>query len=202
MVRWLRFFLFVLSAYLRLKSSISLAAKIKFPKFVVIGRRCKIRPGCFVDAPGPEAIIIGDEVNLNRNVYLGAFGGSLTIGDRTQLNRGASIDSRGAVYIGRDVLIGPGVKLIAYQHRFDDKDVPVNRQGFVLDGIRIEDDVWIGANAVILAGVTLGKGSIVGAGAVVNRSFPAFSIVAGVPARVIGERGGRHAVDDLRTSIA
>lgn len=137
--------------------------------------------------------MLGSDVNLNRGVYLGGFGKRLRIGDRTQVNRGAAIDCRGDVDIGSDVLIGPGAQLIAYQHNFSIKDSPINTQGFVLAPIVIEDDVWIGANAVILAGVSLGKGSVVGAGAVVTASFPPYSIVAGVPARLIGTRAAPDA---------
>lgn len=190
MFRWFRFLFFVISARRRLRSHVALTAKIKFPDFVSLGEKCFIRPGCFIDAPGPGKVILGNEINMNRNVYLGAFGNSITIGDRTQLNRGASIDGRGPVELGCDVLVGPGAQIIAYQHRFADKRVPINRQGFAAETITVEDDVWIGANATILAGVRIGRGSVVGAGAVVTKSCPPYSILGGVPARIIGQRGG------------
>ena len=66
--------------------------------------------------------------------------------------------------------------------------MPINDQPVVVDPVIIEDDVWIGLNAVILQGVTIGRGTIVGAGAVVNKSIPPWSIAVGVPARVIGRR--------------
>ncbi len=172
MTRWLFLFLFAVAERIRRKSKISLAAYIKSPKFLRMGSRCAILSGCMIDAPGPSMLVLGNQVSLNRNVYLGAFGKSFEVGDRTQFNRNAYVDGRGSVRIGRDVLIGPYAKLISYQHRFSDIDRPMIDQGIDLAEIVVEDDVWIGAGAVVLAGVTIGHGSIVGAGAVVTRSCP------------------------------
>lgn len=189
MTRWLALFLFALKARLRLRAKISLAASIKFPAFVRLGQRCILRTGVVIDAPGPGLLALGDGVQLNRGVYLGAFGERFEVGARTQFNRNALVDGRGSIRIGSDVLVGPGAQLISYQHNFDRTDIPINCQGMEGREIVIDDDVWIGAGAIVLAGVHVGRGSIVGAGAVVTRSCPPFSIVAGVPARVIGTRG-------------
>ncbi|MCF8199349.1 MAG: acyltransferase [Sulfuritalea sp.] len=129
---------------------------------------------------------------MNRGVYLGAFA-PLRIGDRTDINRNASIDARGAVSIGQDVMIGPYAQIIAYQHVFSDPARPMNTQGLKSGPITIGDDVWIGAGAIILADVAIGCGSVVGAGAVVTRSCPPYSILAGAPARIVGTRDGRAA---------
>lgn len=187
MTRWLSFLWFVLVSQWRLKSAIALGARVKFPRFVHLGRDCRIRAGCHLDAPGPDALVLGDRVQINRGAYLGAFA-PLRIGDRSDINRNASIDARGAVSIGRDVLIGPYAQIIAYQHVFAAPEQPINTQGLRVGPISIGDDVWIGAGAIILADVSIGHGSIVGAGAVVTRSCAPFSILAGAPARVIGRR--------------
>jgi acetyltransferase-like isoleucine patch superfamily enzyme len=79
--------------------------------------------------------------------------------------------------------------LIPANHRFDDVNRPIWTQGESRIGIRIEDGVWIGANATILDGCTVGEGSVVAAGAVVTRDVPPLSVVAGVPARVVRMRG-------------
>ena len=189
MIRWLALFAFALQARIRLRSKISLAATIKFPAFVRLGRGCIVRTGAVIDAPGPALLVLGDGVQLNRGVYLGAFGKHFMVGARTQFNRNALVDGRGSINIGSDVLIGPGAQLISYQHRFESREVPINQQGLKTGEIVIEDDVWIGAGAIVLAGITIGRGSFVGAGAVVTRSCPPYSILGGVPARVIGNRG-------------
>lgn len=189
MKRWILLLMLAIRARLAGKSKISLGARIKFPKHLVLGRKVIVRTGSVIDAPGHCPLVLGDQVNINQGVYLGAFGKHFTVGDRTQFNRNAVVDGRGSIRIGCDVLVGPGAQLISYQHRFADRAQPINRQGLELKEIVIEDDVWIGAGAIVLAGVHLGRGCIVGAGAVVTKSFPAYSILGGVPARVIGERG-------------
>ncbi len=189
MRRWLSFLMFVIVSHLQLRSTISLGARVKIPRFLRLGKQCRVRSGCFIDVPGPHKVVLGDRVHFNRGAYLGAFA-PVQIGDRTDINRSASIDARGAVTIGCDVLIGPYAQLIAYQHGFSSPDRPINVQGLVAGPITIGDDVWIGAGAIILAGVTIGNGSVVGAGAVVTHSCPPYSILAGVPARIIGARDG------------
>ena len=94
------------------------------------------------------------------------------------------------IEIGDNVIMGPRINLLAENHGFDRTDVPIKEQGVRRSFIKIEDDCWIGLNAVILQGVTLGHGCIVGAGAVVTKSVPPWSIAVGVPARVVGRRPG------------
>ena len=85
-------------------------------------------------------------------------------------------------------------------HSADRCDIPINDQPVLTDPITIEDDVWIGLNAVILQGVTIGRGAIVGAGAVVTKSLPPWSIAVGVPAKVTGRREGAPAVEPGRSA--
>lgn len=192
MARWLRFLIFAMVSHLRQESRISLGARIKVPRFLRLGKQCRLQSGCFIDAPGPHEVVLGDKVQINRGAYLGAFA-PVRIGDRTDINRNVSIDARGPVTLGCDVLVGPYAQLIAYQHEFSSPERPINVQGLVTGPITIGDDVWIGAGAIVLADVTIGSGSIIGAGAVVTRSCPPYSILAGVPARIIGTRDGRSA---------
>jgi acetyltransferase-like isoleucine patch superfamily enzyme len=177
-------------SHLRQESRISLGARVKVPRFLRLGKQCRLQSGCFIDVSGPHEVVLVDKVQINRGTYVGAFA-PVRIGDRTDINRNVSIDARGSVTLGCDVLVGPYAQIIAYQHEFSSPERPINVQGLVPGPIFIGDDVWIGAGAIVLAGVTIGSGSIIGAGAVVTRSCPPYSILAGVPARVIGARDGR-----------
>ncbi len=94
----------------------------------------------------------------------------------------------GAIRIGNHVRIAPFVQMIAANHRFEDPDVPIGRQGMYQKPIVIEDDVWVAGRVIITAGVTIGRGSVLAAGAVVTRDVPPYSVVGGVPARVIKSR--------------
>jgi acetyltransferase-like isoleucine patch superfamily enzyme len=82
------------------------------------------------------------------------------------------------------------VNIHSENHNFSDATRLIKDQGVRYEGVLVEDDVWIGSKATILDGVTLGQGAVIGAGAVVTRSVPAYAIAAGVPARVIGQRAG------------
>jgi galactoside O-acetyltransferase len=94
----------------------------------------------------------------------------------------------GKIVIGNCVLIAPNVVLRAANHDIGRGPVPIRHRPSVSGEIIIEDDVWIGSNAVVTADVTLARGTVVGAGAVVTSSTEPYSIVGGVPARKIGER--------------
>jgi len=112
----------------------------------------------------PECISIGDDVAINAFVHIWGDGG-VTIGDR--------------------VMIATHVAITSATHDYKEA---VMRSTVVRKPVRIEDDVWIGSNAVIMPGVTLGAGCVIGAGAVVTRNVPAGAIAVGIPARVVGQR--------------
>jgi acetyltransferase-like isoleucine patch superfamily enzyme len=107
----------------------------------------------------------------------------LRVGAGSTINESVCLNAFGGLTIGRNVRIAHRVSLVSVDHGFDTSAPGVD--GFTLSAITIEDDVWIGCNAVILRGLRIGRGAIVAAGAVVTKDVPAMTIVAGVPARVI-----------------
>ena len=116
------------------------------------------------------------------------FPWNLSIGKNSGINRGTWISAMGGVEIGNHVLIGPYVIIHSANHKFDRLDIPIQEQGWDKLGTTIDDDVWIGANAIVLPGVTIGKGSVIGAGIVVTKDIPPYSVAVGVPAKVIKSR--------------
>ena len=137
----------------------------------------------------PENIDIGNNVYLGHQAILKAYHqNKLVIGDDSWIGQQCFIHSAGGVTIGRSVGVGPGVKILSSYHRDEGTEVPILFSEMVFKPVTIEDECDIGAGAVILAGVTIGRGSQIGAGAVVSRSIPAFSVAAGVPARVLRSR--------------
>lgn len=131
---------------------------------------------------------ICESVAKNANIEKNAkFNPQCTIGDYSSIGVNCELD--GPVSIGKYVMMGPEVVIYTRNHRFSDTDKPMIEQGF--DEYRkviIENDVWIGRRAIIMPGVTIAKGCIIGAGAVVTRSTEAYGIYGGVPAKKIGER--------------
>ncbi len=130
---------------------------------------------------------IGNNLWMNRNVRI-ECPEYLECGDNVVINMWTWINARGGVKIGNDVLIGPRVIIHSANHRFKNRDKPIRLQGHDFKKVTIGNDVWIGAGAIILPGVTIGDGAIVGAGAVVTKDVEPYAIVAGVPAKKIGER--------------
>ena len=119
------------------------------------------------------------------NVYIGS-GVNVKIGQHSHINENVFIQG---AKIGSFVMIAPGVCILTQGHEFKRIDIPMINQGETKELIPIiEEDVWIGRNVIIMPGVKIGKGSIIGAGAVVTKDIQPFSIVGGVPAKLIKKR--------------
>ena len=130
-------------------------------------------------------ISIGKNVMINRNVNI--WGSEFKIGDNVQINPGTSL--YGNIEIGNNVMIAPNCMLASGNHGIKDNGEPMIIQKCTSKGkIIIEDDVWIGANSVILDGVTIKTGAVVGGGSVVTKNIPSKAIVAGNPAKIIKNR--------------
>jgi acetyltransferase-like isoleucine patch superfamily enzyme len=114
---------------------------------------------------------------------------NLSIGDRVKLDA-IDINAKGGVEIGNDCLIAGGTKIWSINHCFRDPTIRISEQGYDEGRVTISEDVWIGSNAIILPGITIGRGAVVAAGAVVTKDIAPFMVVAGVPAKPIGRREG------------
>jgi virginiamycin A acetyltransferase len=138
-------------------------------------------------------IKIGAGSKLYEFAVIRAVGGSgdVTIGERCMINPHCVLYSGSGIVLGNDVALAPGVQIVPANHAYHRRDIPIAQQGFLPSkgGVRIGDDVWVGANAVLLDGAEIGKGAVIAAGSVVSGAVPAFEIWGGVPARKIGVRG-------------
>jgi maltose O-acetyltransferase len=128
----------------------------------------------------------GADVDIRSGVYFGR-GNRISLGDRSGLGKNVMLGQDAAVTIGNDVMVGPDVIVYTANHRFDGPG-PIREQGSDFSPVTIGDDVWIGARVIILAGVTIGHGAVVAAGAVVTKDIAPRTVVGGVPAREIGRR--------------
>lgn len=129
---------------------------------------------------------VGRNVNIEKGADFGT-GRGITLG--TNSNLGINCKVRGPLEIGEDVMMGPNCIIITSSHNHSSVETHMIYQGdTAIQKVIIEDDCWIGFNVIILPGVTIGKGSIIGAGAVVTKDIPPYSIAVGVPARVIKDR--------------
>lgn len=148
---------------------------------VVIGNFCRI-------LAGKGKIELGSKCYIHPFSTLRAQNGFIRMGKECSINPYSIIHGEGGVTFGDFVRVGSHVILVSATHVYDDVSVPIHFQGSKSKGIVVEDDVWIGGGSTILDGVRVGRGSIIGAGSVVNKDVPPFSIVGGVPAKVIRMR--------------
>jgi len=115
----------------------------------------------------------------------------IRIEDHVLINAGGYFSGEGGLFIGEYTLIGPGVFILSAGHEFDDLATPIQQQRLTYGRISIERDVWIGARAIVLQGVTIGQGAVVASGALVREDVPSGAVVAGHPARIVRYRGQR-----------
>lgn len=145
----------------------NIVQKIKYRK-IIIGENSRINLGVIIN--NPKNITIGNNTYIN--------GGVFTVGDNSR------------IVIGNDCLISYNVHVRTKTHKYIDKNILIRKQGELEKDIVIEDDVWIGYGAQIMPGVTLHRGCVVGAGAVVTKDVAEYTVVGGVPAKVIKKRVG------------
>ena len=137
--------------------------------------------------------VVGVDLGADASVFMGCYWyfyrplgrnpQPMRVGPNTIVSRRCTLDGRGGLRLGANVSVAPEVMLITSQHLKDDPDFGLEDRGIV-----IEAYAWIGSRATILPGVTVGRGAVVAAGAVVTKDVPPYAVVGGVPAKVIGER--------------
>jgi acetyltransferase-like isoleucine patch superfamily enzyme len=161
-------------------------------KAIEIGDDVKILRDVRLNANAPNsAIRLGNEVSFDRGVDINVthFGNcQIEIGEFTHLGPYTCIAGPGPIKIGRGCMIASHSSLYSNNHVFSDPEQTIMAQGIVCKGIVIEDDCWLGTGVRVLDGVTIGKGCVIGAGAVVTKDIPPYSVAVGVPAKVISQR--------------
>ncbi|MGB0893506.1 MAG: acyltransferase [Parashewanella sp.] len=152
---------------------------------ILIGERCFIAPEANLFAEPNRTIHIGDQCMIAADSFIH---GPLVIGDEVAINHGCSIDGgKSGIKIGHRTRIANSVTIYAFNHGMA-PDMPIYQQTNSSKGIIIGEDVWIGAQAGIVDGVSIGSHAVIGMGAVVTKNVPNYAIVAGNPAKIIGDR--------------
>lgn len=159
--------------------------KFRKKDFAKIGKDVVIEKGVLVFHP--ENIEIGNSVYVGHNTILkGYYKNKMIIGEGTWIAQQCFLHSAGGIEIGKNVGIGPRVIILSSFHEIDGKlEIPITQRKIKFQKVIIEDNCDIGAGAIILPGVRIGKGVQVGAGAIVSKDVKPYSVVAGVPAKLL-----------------
>lgn len=171
-------------------AAIEAGARLRYASQIRLGHGVFVDQGAYLHAM-PGGITLGADTIVMHGAVLHVYNfrgmpqSHITIGKNCLIGEYSVIRGQGGVTIGDRVYTSPFTQIIAVNHVFDDPARPFVEQGITAEGIVIEDDVWLGASAVITDGVRIGKGAVVAAGAVVTKDVPPHTVVGGVPAKVI-----------------
>ncbi len=164
--------------------------RLRHARSLRLGRNAYLDYGVYLHAC-PAGIEIGADTMVMHNAELHVFNfrdlphAFIHVGRESFIGESVVVRGQGGVTIGNSVLIAPQAKILAVNHNFGDAMRPIIDQDITAEGIVIQDGAWIGAGASILDGVRVGRGSVIGANAVVTRDVPDHSLAVGVPARVV-----------------
>jgi acetyltransferase-like isoleucine patch superfamily enzyme len=164
--------------------------RLQIPRRISLGNRVFIGQHSYLDGQ-TSFVRLGDDVHLARLCTLRAGERGITVHDGAGINTRSFVDGNGGVEIGRNTLLSPGVQVLSGNHVFSDPHTPIRFQGTAYGKVTIGEDCWLGTNVVVLPGVTIGRGAVVGACAVVTKDVPELGLAMGVPAKLVGRRGPR-----------
>ncbi|MGC9220699.1 MAG: DapH/DapD/GlmU-related protein [Solirubrobacteraceae bacterium] len=149
---------------------------------------CFIRPGARFEIGRQASVSLGRWSWIGDGTKIRAHEGRVTIGERTVLGQECTLSSFQCIDIGRDCIIADRVMMIDFDHRTDDVEQPIRKQGIYKRDVHVGNNVWIGHGACLLRGITVGDNAIIGANAVVTTTVPANAVAGGAPARVLRMR--------------
>jgi len=182
--------------------------RLRFANHIQLGAGAYVDEGVYIHACPPGGVTIGERTIVMHGAVLHVYNfrdlpnAGIEIGCDSLVGEYSVIRGQGGVKLGNRVYTSPMTQLIAVNHVFDDPQRPFVEQGITAQGIVVEDDVWLGAAAIVTDGVRIGQGAVVAAGAVVTQDVPAHTVVGGVPARVLREiRPGDAAMRSTRGPI-
>jgi len=163
-------------------------------KGIFLEEKCAIEVNGHLDCWDDDnsRITLRTRSRLDQGAHLQALGGHIEIGEGTYIGPYFCAAGPGNIRIGKHCMIASHSSMYANNHVFSDPTIIIGAQGVTAEGIVIEEDCWLGTGVRVLDGVTIGRGSVIGAGAVVTKDIPPFSIAVGVPAKVIAKRGAER----------
>lgn len=171
---------------LRFNTRLHFTVKLIGISDIYLGQNCKIDPYCFLKREGPNGKLqIGNDVTIKRYSHISAKGLTIEIKENSYIGYNNWIGGRGNINIDQNFISGMNVVIISSNHDYYNINVPYHKGEEIKGDITIGKNVWIGANSVVLPGVSIGDNSVVSAGSIVAHNFPANVLIAGNPAKEI-----------------
>jgi acetyltransferase-like isoleucine patch superfamily enzyme len=136
-----------------------------------------------------ENCTVGRDAILQSTGVIKNLGEGINIGSNTAIGARNFLSGQGGIKIGKDVIMGPDIRIFSENHNFSNNDVIIKNQGESRKGVEIGNNCWIGANSTILDGVKIGDNTVIAAGSVVTKSFPKGVVIGGLPAKIIKNLG-------------
>ncbi len=171
-------------------AAIENGVRIRFASHVRLARGVYLDEGVYLHAC-PKGIDIGEQTYIMHHAELHVYNfrdlphAGIRIGKNCLISEFNVLRGQGGITLGDNVYTAPLVQMLAVNHVYHDRTRPIIQQGITAQGIVVEDDCWIGAGAIILDGVRVGRGAVVAAGAVVTQDVPPHTVVGGIPARTL-----------------
>ena len=158
---------------------------------IVFGKSVTIGSYCEIDGYASEKVIFGDCVKIGSyskllsTSHFSKYGVGLKMGNNSAIGDYTHFGAAGGIEIGNDVIMGSYISFHSENHNFSDKSKLIREQGVTSKGIKLGNNIWVGAKVTFLDGCVVGNNSVVAAGAVVNNVFPDNVVIGGVPAKII-----------------
>lgn len=189
---WIRFIMFFRGCFwLQQKIYLGNNCRITNKKNIQFGYNVTIENNVSIDGYAKNKLIFGNNVKIGSyssvscTSHFSKYGKSLIVGNNSAFGRFTEFGAAGGIEIGNDVIMGSYISFHSENHNFNDTSKLIREQGVTSKGIKIGNNVWVGAKVTFLDGCIVGNNSVVAAGAVVNGIYPDNSIIAGVPAKII-----------------
>ncbi len=199
---------FMLMSSLKMIRNLKILCFLRMPKFMLLGPACRLRyihkitwgkflklgQNVHLSALGTKGIIIGNNVSIGSyshlivSTTLNNIGKYIQIEDNVGIGEYSYIGGAGGVLIGKNTIVGQYLSIHPENHKYQNTDILIKNQGVSRQGVTVGENCWLGSKVTILDGVSIGANSVIAAGAVVTRSFPAYSVIGGVPAKLIKSR--------------
>mgnify|MGYP000751884714 CR=1 FL=1 len=183
----------LLRGIFKLRKKVFVGRRVVFlnKKNINFGNNVTIEQDCFIDAYASNEVVFGDNVkigafsSISSTSHMSKFGKGFKIGNNSGVGRFTEFGSSGGIEIGDDVIMGSYISFHSENHNFDDISKSIREQGVTSKGIKLGNNIWVGAKVTFLDGCEISDNTVVAAGAVVKGSFPKDVVIGGIPAKII-----------------